>query len=84
MPLLSSFHSAHYMQAALVEPERAQCLHKARLLYDGSHDVHKAIAEAEGMSPVDKERKIVAAAPDCLKGRVGRGEELPRVEIVTR
>ena len=68
----------------LVEPERAQCLHKARLLYDASHDIGKAITEAEGMGPVQKEFKILAAAPDYLKGRVGRGEELPRVEVVKR
>ena len=68
----------------MAEPARVQCLHKARLLYDACHDVAKATAEAEGMPPGQKKHKTVAAAPACLKGRVGRGEELPEVELVRR
>ena len=53
-------------------------------MYDAGHDVAKATADAEGMRPGQKKRKTVAAAPAYLKGRVGRDEELPEVELVSR
>ena len=51
---------------------------------DACHDVGKATTEAEGMRAGQRKRKVVAAAPAFLKRRVGRGEELPRVELVRR
>ena len=42
---------------------------------DADHAVSKAIQEGKN------KQKIVAAAPACLKGRVERGKELPKVEV---
>ena len=56
-------------------------LHKAKLLGDAVHAINKAAREAEGMTRGAKKRKMVAAAPAYLRSRVGRGEELPCVEI---
>ena len=59
-------------------------MHKARLVSDAAHAVNKAAKEAEAMPVEEKKRKMVAAAPAYLKDRVGRGEELPSVEINSR
>ena len=56
-------------------------LHKARLVSDGFYAIQKAAEDAESMNVQEKKRKILAAAPAYLKGRVEKGQELPAVEI---
>ena len=73
-----------YTQAALAEPGRVRLLHKARLLNDAKHAYMKAAQDADddGLSAEEKRRKMIAAVPAYLKGRVERGEEeLPKMEV---
>ena len=57
-------------------------LHKAKLLGDAVYAINKAANDAAAeMSEEAKKRKMVAAAPEWLKGRVERGEELLCVQI---
>ena len=59
-------------------------LHKARLLSDAKHAYIKAAQDADddGLSAEEKRRKMIAAVPAYLKGRVERGEEeLPKMEV---
>ena len=57
-------------------------LHKAKLLGDAVHAINKAAKEAADVrTRGEKKRKMVAAAPEWLKDRVERGEELPSIEI---
>ena len=67
----------------MAEPDRVRLIHKLRLASDAINAVNKAAKEAEEKTRTrgEKKRKMVAAAPASLKDRVGRGEELPCVEI---
>ena len=50
---------------------------------DARHAVNKAAKDADeaGESAEEKRRKMTDAAPAWLKGRVERGEELPKMEV---
>ena len=80
-PSLAS--SLTQLQAALAEPGRARLLHLARAINDAHHAYNKAATDADKAGDPDEEkrRKMTAAAPAWLKGRVERGEELPKMEV---
>ena len=58
-------------------------IHKARLVSDAIHAIEKAATDAGRQTRAGgaKKRKMVAAAPAYLKGRVERGEELPSIGV---
>ena len=74
------------LQAALVEPQRSRALFKARVLLDAPYGIDKAFTDAvkNALSRGPLQRAVLAAAPKYLRGRVERGEELPRVKVVER
>ena len=49
---------------------------------DAEHAITKACHDARNDEPEERKRKCIAAAPLYLKGRVERGEELPKVEKI--
>ncbi len=87
-PLNQAIAKGHHDVAALLRPaiaelDHARALHKARALLDAASAVTKASADArkKDLSVAELQRAVLAAAPEYLKGRVARGEELPMVEM---
>lgn len=72
-------HPKHYYQAGLVEPERLALLHKARRLVDTGYALPAVAAGARTRH--GGRSRSVAAAPECLRGRVAAGAALPEVEV---
>ena len=79
-------HSHHdiaaLLRTAIAEPDHARALHKARTLLNAGPAVTKASADArkKDVSVAAQQRAMLAAVPECLKGRVAWGKELPMVE----
>ena len=71
------------LEAALVEPQRARALFKARALLDAAHASHKARTDAQtkGHPAAVQQQEAIAAAPVYLTQRVAQARELPRVSI---
>ena len=61
--------------------DRTSLIHKARSMNDAGHAIIKA---SRGRTRGDQKRKLIAAAPACLKGRVERSglEELPEAHVI--
>ena len=66
---------------AIAEPERSRYLHKARCLVDACYEIRKAQSDNRSLPQAQQRQRMVDAAREWLKGRVGRGEPLPRVQV---
>jgi hypothetical protein len=74
------------LEAAIVEPQRARTLFKARALIDGARTIDKAFPDAlkTKRSRVAFTQALLAAAPPYLKGRVADGLPTPWVLLVEK
>lgn len=67
---------------AIAEPQRPRLLHKARSLVDATHTIRKAQHDSAGRTRGEVRRKVIAAAPEYLRGRVAQGSKpLPHVQV---
>ena len=69
-----------------VATDRIRLLIQARVISETNYQYLKAATDAgdAGAGPEEKRAKILAAAPACLKERVGNNEDLPLVEIMQK